>query len=202
MSGNEGGQQQGEEKPGDGQQQQGGDGKQEEQKFQPVTYKSQEELDAAFSDRATRAAESAKKEALKSFEDAGATPDQALEAWKAWKAEEDKKKSPEALEREKRETAERELQTYKNKEARDKLSKEVSQNLKVGDHPLPAELLAGSTKEEMEAHGKSIIAFIEQLAGKSGPRSPEYNSAQGYSQQDKVNSGDPLRNLFMTGSFQ
>jgi hypothetical protein len=180
------------------QQNQGGDDK----GFKPVTFSTQEELDAAFADRATRAANSAKAEALKVFQEAGASPEEALEAWTKVKAEEDAKKDPAVKEREAREKAERELQAYKNREARALLSKEVAKDLKVGDTPVPAELLAGSTKEEMEEHGKNLVAFIQQVTGQSGPRAPGYNPQQGYSNQDQVAAGDPIRNMLYTGQFQ
>lgn len=177
--------------------------KQEQQnQFQPVTYKTQEELDAAFKDRVERAESSAKTEALKAFTDAGATPEQALEAWTKWKAEEDKKKGPEAVEREKRQEAERELAQYKNKELLEARRKEAAKDpaLKINDQvSLPAELLSGNTKEEMVENGKAIIAFF---TGAQIPRAPGYNPGQGHSGDDKVNSGDPLRNFMQTGSFQ
>lgn len=200
--------------PDGGQQQQGGQGqgggdggKQQEQNsgFKPVTYKTQEELDAAFADRATRAAESAKAEALKAFTDAGVSTEDAIAAFNAQKAAEEAKKDPAVKEREARERAERELAGYKAKEARDKLSVEVAKNLKVKvgntETPIPASLLAGTTKDELEASGKAIIEFIGQLAGQVGPRAPQHNPLQGANGQDKVAAGDPLRNFFQTGSF-
>jgi hypothetical protein len=180
---------------------QGGDGK-GEPKFTPVTYKSQEELDAAFSERATRAANSAKQEALKPLLDAGIGVDEALQAYTEKKAEEDAKKEPSTKEREAREKAERELQVYKDKEARDKLSVEVSKEIKIGDTPIPAALLAGTTKEEMTEHGKAIVEFFGQVTGKQGPRPPQHNPLQGANGEDKVSAGDPLRNFLTTGSFQ
>lgn len=174
----------------------GGDG------FKPVTYSTQAEMDAAFADRAKRAADSAKAEALKVFTDAGVSAEDALEAYNAQKAEEEAKKGPEAKERERAEHDRAELRSYKAKEARDKLAKEVSKDLKFGDTPIPAELLAGTTKEEITAHGAALLAFIEQLAGQQGPRAPQHNPLQGHNGQDKVNAGDPLRNFFTTGSFQ
>ncbi len=176
---------------------QGKDGKTE---FKPVTYNTQEELNAAFADRSTRAAETARKEALKAFEDAGATPEQAIEAWKAHKAAEDAKKDPAVREREARENVERELAEYKAKELRGKLAGEIAKELKVGDTPLPPELLAGNTKEEMTAHGQALIAFIEQLA-EGYVRAPSYNPAQGHSGEQKVTAGDPIRGFMSTGSF-
>jgi hypothetical protein len=168
--------------------------------FKPVTYNSQEEMDAAFAERATRAANSAKAEALKGLPD-GVDLATAVSGYAEWKKAEDAKKDPAVLEREKHSETQRELQRYRDKEARDTLSREVAKDLKVGENPIPAELLAGTTKEEMEAHGKALIAFIEMLAG-NGPRPPAYNPNQGHSQQDQVTSGDPIRNLFMTGQFQ
>ena len=169
--------------------------------FKPVTYSTQEELNAAFADRATRAAESAKAEALKPLVEAGVPLEDALAAWTEKKAAEDAKKDPAVREREAHEQTQRELAAYKAKEARGTLSKEVAKDLKVGEHPIPAELLAGTTKEEMVAHGQALIAFIEGLAG-NGVKPPAYNPNQGHNQQDQVNSGDPIRNLFMTGQFQ
>lgn len=177
-------------------------GSQQQTQFTPVTYKSQEELDAAFSERATRAANTAKQEALKPFQEAGIGVDEAIEAYNAKKAEEDAKKEPSVKEREAREKAERELQAYKDKEVRDKLSIEVSKEIKIGDTPIPASLLAGTTKEEMTEHGKAIVEFFGQLTGKQGPRPPQYNPLQGVNGEDKVAAGDPLRNFLTTGSFQ
>lgn len=178
----------------------GGDG------FKPVTYSTQEELDAAFAERATRAANSAKSEALKAFTDAGVSAEDALAGYAEWKKAEDAKKDPAVLEREKHAQTQQELQRYRDKEAREALGKEVAKDLKIkvgtNELPIPAELLAGTTKEEMTAHGQALIAFIQSLTGQSGPRPPAYNSQQGYSQQDQVATGDPIRNLFMTGQFQ
>lgn len=188
---------------GDGKQ--GGDQSQQNQGFKPITYNSQEELDAAFADRATRAAESAKQEALKVFTDAGVSAEDALAAYNAQKEAEEAKKGPEAKERERAERDRAELKAYKDKEARDKLSVEVAKNLKVKigqtETPIPASLLAGSTKEELEASGKAIIEFIGQLAGQQGPRQPQHNPLQGTNGEDKLQAGDPLRNYFATGSF-
>lgn len=198
---------QGPENQGGDQGQGGGDGKEQNQnQFQPVTYKSQEELDAAFSERATRAANSAKAEALKALTDAGVSVEDALAAYNDKKAAEDAKKDPNVKEREKHEKTQRELQAYKDKEVRDKLSIEVAKDLKIKvgqqEVPIPAELLAGTTKEEMEAHGKAIFAFFGQLTGQQGPRPPQYNPLQGQNGEDKVQAGDPLRNFLQTGSFQ
>lgn len=169
--------------------------------FKPVTYNTQEELNAAFADRATRAAEAAKAEALKGLPE-GVDLSGVLEGYTAWKTAEDAKKDPAVREREAHEATQRELAAYKAKEARGLLSKEVAKDLKIGEHPIPAELLAGTTKEEMQASGQAIIAFIEGLVGKNGVKPPAYNPGQGHSNQDQVHSGDPIRNLFMTGQFQ
>lgn len=185
----------------------GGDGKQQENNsgFKPVTYNSQEELDAAFGERATRAKDAGKQEALKALTDAGVSVEDALAAYSAQKAAEDAKKDPAVKEREARERAERELAGYKAKEARDKLSVEVAKTLKVKvgntETPIPASLLAGTTKDELEASGKAIIEFIGQLAGQVGPRAPKPNPLQGNNGEDKITAGDPLRNFFQTGSF-
>lgn len=181
----------------------GDDGK---NSFKPVTFNSQEEYDAAMGERATRAANSAKAEALKAFQEAGASPDEALEAWKAHKAAEDAKKDPAVKGREKHDRTQRELQAYKDKEARDKLSIEVAKGLKlkVGEveHPIPAELLNGSTKEEMQASGKAIMEFFNTLGvTPGGRRAPGYNPLQGQNGDDKITAGDPLRNFLQTGSF-
>ncbi|AZS06572.1 scaffolding protein [Mycobacterium phage JacoRen57] len=182
---------------------QGGDGN--NSNFTPVTFKTQAELDAAFAERATRAANSAKQEALKPLQEAGIGVDEALQAYQKVKAEEDAKKDPATKERERNAQLERELQEYKNKEARAQLSAEIAKDLKVKvgqqEVPLPAELLAGSTKEEIEAHGKAILEFVGSIVGQAGPRPPAYNPLQGQNGQDKIQAGDPLRNFFSTGSF-
>lgn len=182
----------------------GGAGNQQQQNdagFKPVTFSTQAEMDAAFSERATRAANSAKAEALKPFQDLGVDPAAALEAYKAHKAAEDAKKDPAVREREAHEATQRELQEYKNKEVRNKLSVEVAKDLKIGETPIPAELLAGSTKDEMTAHGNAIIAFFQTLTGQTGPRPPAFNPLQGTSGEQKLQAGDPLRNYFETGQF-
>ena len=181
----------------------GGDGK---EKFTPVTYKSQEELDAAFAERANRAAASAKAEALKALTDAGVSVEDALKAYNDQKAAEEAKKDPAVKEREAHERTQRELQAYKAKEARDKLSVEVAKDLKikVGNEtvPIPAQLLAGTTKEEMIEHGKAIIEFFGTLGVQNGGRRPpQHNPLQGHNGEDKVAAGDPLRNYLETGSF-
>lgn len=179
----------------------GGNGGGGEQ-FKPVTYSTQAEMDAAFADRAKRAADSAKAEALKVFTDAGVSAEDALEAYNAKIAEEEAKKGPEAKERERAERDRAELRAYKAKEARDKIAVEVAKDLKYGDTPIPAELLAGTTKDEITAHGAALLAFINQLAGQQGPRAPQHNPLQGQNGNDKISAGDPLRNFFDTGSFQ
>lgn len=176
-------------------------GQQQQNTFQPVTFKTQDEMDAAFSERANRAAASAKAEALKPFQELGVDANTALEGYKAWKAAEDAKKDPAVREREAHEQTQRELEAYKNKEARATLSKEVAKDLKIGETPIPAELLAGSTKDEMVAHGNAIIAFFQTLAGQTGPRAPQFNPLQGTGGEQKLQAGDPLRNYFETGQF-
>jgi hypothetical protein len=169
--------------------------------FKPITYNTQAEMDAAFADRATRAGDAARQEALKDLPQ-GADLKSVLEGYTAWKTAEDAKKDPAVREREAHEATQRELAVYKAKEAQGVLAREVAKDLKIGEHPIPAELLAGTTKEEVVEHGKSIIAFIEMLAGgRNGVKPPAYNPNQGHSQQDQVKSGDPIRNLFMTGQF-
>ena len=175
----------------------GGDGKKPDEGFKPVTYSSQEELDAAFSERANRAAENARKEALKGLpegvklSDLVALHNQRVE-------EENKKKSPEALEREAREKAERELERYKNKEARAAAAATVAKDLKIGDTPIPASLLAGDTEDEMKAHGAALIEFFNSV---TGPRRPGYNPDQGRSNEDRAASEDPIRTYMATGQF-
>lgn len=186
----------------------GGDNKQEQQnQFQPVTFKTQAEMDAAFAERANRAATSAKAEAVKPLQDLGIGVDEAARIVAEHKAAEEAKKDPAVREREAHERTQRELQEYKNKEARDKLSVEVAKDLKVKvgtqEIPIPAQLLAGTTKEEMVAHGQSIIEFFGSLGVQNGgARPPAYNPLQGQNGQDTVQAGDPLRNFFQTGSFQ
>ena len=175
------------------------------QPFKPITYKTQEELDAAFSERANRAAQTAKQEALKALTDAGVSVEDALAAYNAQKTAEDAKKDPAVKERERAERVERELAEYKAREARGKLSAEVAKTLKVKvgntETPLPAELLSGNTKDELVEHGKALINFITGIVGQVGPRSPQHNPLQGQNGEDRVAAGDPLRNYFQTGSF-
>ena len=185
----------------------GGDGKTTEtgqsEGFKPITYSTQAELDAAFSERANRAAATARAEALKGLPD-GVDLNTALTGYNEWKKAEDAKKDPAVLANEKVAEVQRELEAYKAKEAVTKLRTEVSkdESLKIADGvQLPPELLAGSTKEEMLAHGKAILEFFSGLAG-SAPRAPGYNPFQGHSEQQQAKVGDPIRNFFETGSFQ
>jgi len=189
-----------------GQGQGGSDGKQEQQDgFKPITYNSQAEMDAAFAERANRAKETGKQEALKAFTDAGVSIEDALEAYNAQKAAEDAKKDPAVKERERAERVERELRAYKDKEAREKLAGEVAKTLKVKvgqqEVPIPASLLAGSTKDELEASGNALIEFIGQFTGMQGGRPPQHNPFQGNGGDQKITSGDPFRNYLETGSF-
>lgn len=167
--------------------------------FKPVTYSTQEELDAAFADRATRAAESAKKEALKGLPE-GVALDDAVARYNEWKIAEDAKKGPEAIAREEAQAAQRELARYKNKEAQELLANEVAKTLKIGETPIPASLLRGSTKEEMTAFGQQLISFFGQVQG-SGVRSPMYNPLQGSGEGGQQPAVDPLRAYFETGQF-
>lgn len=142
--------------------------------FKPVTYQTQAELDAAFSERANRAAAAARAEALKGLPD-GVDLATALQGYTEWKKAEDAKKDPAVLANEKAQEIQRELDAYKAKEALATLRTEVAKDdsLKIADGVnLPPELLAGSTKEEMLAHGKAILDFFSGLAG-SAPRAPE-----------------------------
>ena len=171
--------------------------------FKPVTYKTQAELDAAFSERANRAAATARAEALKGLPD-GVDLATALQGYTEWKKAEDAKKDPAVLANEKAQEIQRELDAYKAKEQVAKLRTEVSKDdsLKIADGiQLPPELLAGSTKEEMLAHGKAILDFFSALAG-SAPRAPGYNPFQGHTEQQQQRSADPIRSYFETGSFQ
>lgn len=170
--------------------------------FKPVTYSTQQELDAAFAERANRAAETAKKEALK-FLPEGTNPDDVVKGYTEWKAEQDKKKGPDALAREAHEKDKRELEQYKAKEAQALLAQKVSQDpdLKVGDTAIPASLLRGTTEEEMKAFGKELINFFSSVSG-NGVRSPAYNPLQGQGGTPPPQAGDPIRNYLATGTFQ
>lgn len=172
--------------------------------FKPVTYQTQAELDAAFSERANRAAAAARAEALKGLPD-GVDLATALQGYTEWKKAEDAKKDPAVLANEKAQEIQRELDAYKAKEQVAKLRTEVSKDdsLKIADGVnLPPELLAGSTKEEMLAHGKAILDFFSTLAAGSAPRAPGYNPFQGHTEQQQQRSADPIRSFFETGSFQ
>ena len=171
--------------------------------FKPVTYQTQAELDAAFSERAYRAAAAARAEALKGLPD-GVDLATALQGYTEWKKAEDAKKDPAVLANEKNAEIQRELDAYKAKEALATLRTEVAKDdsLKIADGvQLPANLLAGSTKEEMLAHGKAILDFFSSLAN-TAPRAPGYNPFQGHTEQQQQRSADPIRSYFETGSFQ
>jgi hypothetical protein len=172
----------------------GGDGK---QGFQPVTYKSQEELDAAFAERANRAAENARREALKGLPE-GVKLTDLVDLHNQRVEEENKKKDPATKEREAREKAERELAAYKNKEVRAGLATQVAKDLKIGDTPIPASLLAGDTEDELKAHGAALIEFFESV---TGPRPPRHNPHQGRNGDDSGPKEDPIRAYMATGQF-
>lgn len=195
MSGDQGGNQgdQGQGGSGDS----GNDGKQEDKGFQPITYKTQEELDAAFSERANRAAENARKEALKGLPD-GVKLDDLVALHQQKIEEENKKKDPATLEREKHAETQRELERYRTKEARAAAAATVAKDLKIGDTPIPASLLAGDTEDEMKAHGAALIEFFNSV---TGPRRPGYNPDQGRSNEDRAASEDPIRTYMATGQF-
>lgn len=144
--------------------------------FTPVTYNSQEELNAAFADRSTRAAESARKEALKGLPE-GMTLEQVVEAAGKFQQAENEKKDEVTRERERAEAAEAQIQAYKRAEARAALAKDVAKEIKYGDVPVPAELLQGNTEDELKASGAAILAFLETLG--NGPRPPAHNKDQG-----------------------
>jgi hypothetical protein len=164
--------------------------------FKPVTYSTQAELDAAFAERAARAASSA----VKPIEDLGIGVNDALQIIKDHQAAEEAKKDPATKEREARQRAEQELAEYKSREARANLAAEIARTLKVGDTPLPAELLTGNTREEMISSGQALVNFIGGLV--SGvKRPPGHNPLQGNNDNGKTATGDPLRNYFSTGSF-
>ena len=139
---------------------QGGDGKGAEgaatggapaDGFKPVTYNSQAELDAAFSTRA----EQARRAALKDLPE-GVSLEQVLEGYKAAQAAEDAKKDEVTRERDARLAAEAKAKRYEDQQARDKLAGEVAANVKIGDKAIPASLLRGTTKEELEASAQEL----------------------------------------------
>ena len=178
-----------------------GGGKTTDDGFKPVTYNTQDELNAAFADRATRAAEAARTEALKSLP-SGVDMEAVVKGYTDWKAAEDAKKDPAVLAAEKTAEVQRELDAYKAKDQLAALRTEVAkdESLKFQDTPIPAELLAGSNKEEMLAHGKALIAFIEVLAN-AGVRTPQYNPLQGTSGTQQAPAVDPIRGYLATGQF-
>lgn len=150
----------------------GGEGK----GFTPVTYNTQEEMNAAFADRSTRAAESARKEALKGLPE-GMTLEQVVEAANKFQQAENEKKDEVTREREAREAAESQLNAYKAAEAREALAKDVAKDIKYGDIHIPHELLKGNTEDELKASGAALLAFLETLS--NGPRPPAHNKDQG-----------------------
>lgn len=176
----------------------GDDGGKAPEGFKPVTYKTREEMDAAFSERATRAANSAKAEALKMFTEAGVDPAEAVRLAQQAKDEEEAKKSPAKKAQERAETAEAELAKFRAKEARGTLAAEVAKTVKFGETPLPASLLAGDTKEEIESHAKALVEFFNSVGG---PRGPRYNPDQGHNGNDETASADPIRTYMASGSF-
>lgn len=167
--------------------------------FTPVTYNSQEELNAAFADRASRA----KNEVLKVLPE-GKTLEDVLSVYTAAQKAENDKKDELTKERERADAAEKKAQTYEQQQAREKLAGEVAANVKVGDKAIPPSLLRGNTKEELEASANEIKAFCETLV--PAPRAPGYNPFQGGGSavdgNQQVQKVDPLRSYFETGAFQ
>lgn len=165
--------------------------------FKPVTYSSQAELDAAFATRADQA----RRAALKDLPE-GVSLEQVLEGYKAAQAAEDAKKDEVTRERDARLAAEAKAQRYEQQQARDKLAGEVAGNVKIGDKAIPASLLRGTTKEELEASAQEIKSFVESLG--PAPRAPGYNPFQGGGSAAGAGEGskeDPLRTYLATGSF-
>lgn len=181
----------------------GGDegGKTTDDGFKPVTYSTQEELNSAFAERAQRAAEAARQEALKGLPQ-GVDVTAVVRGYQEWKKAEDAKKDPAVLAAERVAEVQRELDAYKSKEQLGALRAEVAkdESLKFEGTPIPAELLSGSNKEEMLAHGKALIAFIEQLAN-TAVRPPSYNPLQGTSGTQPPPAVDPIRGYLATGQF-
>ena len=182
---------------GEGNQNQGGAGEGENEGFKPVTYGSQAELDAAFATRADQA----RRAALKGIPE-GMTLEQVLEGYNAHSKAEDAKKDEVTRERDARLAAEAKAQRYEQQQARDKLAGEVAGNVKIGDKAIPASLLRGTTKEELEASAQEIKSFVESLG--PAPRAPGYNPFQGGGSAAGAGEGskeDPLRTYLATGSF-
>lgn len=188
MSGNNGGGNEG----GDGKAGEGAGG----EGFKPVTYSTQEELNAAFADRASRAAAQAKAEALKGLPE-GVSLEDVLAGFTAHKTAEDAKKDEVTREREAREAAERKLAERDAADALRVKAGEIAKEIKIGDTPVPAELLRGSNEDELKAHGEALKAFIEPLIG---PRGPRHNPDQGGGKGgDGAPGGDWLRDTFFGG---
>ena len=165
--------------------------------FKPITYSSQAELDAAFATRADQA----RRAALKGIPE-GMTLEQVLEGYNAHSKAEDAKKDEVTRERDARLAAEAKAQRYEQQQARDKLAGEVAGNVKIGDKAIPASLLRGTTKEELEASAQEIKSFVESLG--PAPRAPGYNPFQGGGSAAGAGEGskeDPLRTYLATGSF-
>ncbi|WKV22179.1 head scaffolding protein [Mycobacteroides phage 8UZL] len=164
--------------------------------FKPVTFSTQEEMNAAFADRAQRAAAQAKQEALKGLPE-GVSLDDVLAGFNAYKQAEDAKKDEVTKEREAREAAERKLQAIEQAQQLRTKAGEIAKEFKVGDTPIPAELLRGGNEDELKAHAEAIKAFIEPLVG---PRGPRHNPDQGNNGGGKEPAGDWLRDTFFGGA--
>lgn len=167
--------------------------------FTPVTYSSQAELDAAFATRADQA----RRAALKDLPE-GVSLEDVLKGYNSAKEAEDAKKDEVTRERDARLAAEAKAKRYEDQQARDKLAGEVAGNVKIGDKPIPASLLRGTTKEELEASAQELKSFYESLG--PAPRAPGYNPFQGGGasvEESAAGAGkeDPLRTYFATGSF-
>lgn len=170
--------------------QSGGDAGQQQQppQFQPMTIRSQEELDRMFS---ARAAQAQRTEAAK-YSDYGTLQEKA----KKWDAHETESMDEVTRERTAREQAEQERDALRQEKERSKLigdiAKEKSEGLPL---PLDPDLLVGNTREEIEASAERLKAYLGQA---TGPRPPAYNPAQGNNNGAPEPQGDWLRNA-MTG---
>jgi hypothetical protein len=186
--------------PEEQQQQQSGSkssssGNEGDKDFKPFTVQSQEQLNGMFADRADRA----RREALKGIPE-GDTLKGVLEKARKYQDAENEKKDAVTKEREAREAAERRIQAYEQREERNRLAEEVASKLKFGDTSIPAELLQGDTREELQNSGAKLLAFLETV---SAPRAPRHNPDQGGGRGggENANGADPIRDWLSTGQF-
>lgn len=146
--------------------------------FSPIT--TQEEFDQAIKGRIARAEQSAEKRFMDTHADVFAKAKQFDAMEEANKSE--LQKAQDALQK-----ANEELEGYRRRDEIRAWQKEVSDETGV-----PADLLRGNTKEEMEAHAEQLKGFVNPTV----PAAP-YVSGVGRP-VNQATSDDPIRDIMFS----